>query len=220
MDLKPRPLYLDKLLAFKDTEFIKVLVGMRRCGKSSLLQLFSQHLVAEGVPCDRIIEMNFEAAEYLDVSDCASLLDRVEQRAAAAAPAEGRFYLMLDEVQLVAQWEKAVNALRVRGDFDIYLTGSNAYLLSSQLATLLSGRYVEVDVYPLSFRELAAFVDCDHPDEALLARYMAYGGLPPVVEQGEVQALAKTVLSGIYDTVLVKDIASTSRCATSRCPRT
>ena len=206
MDLKPRPLYLDKLLAFKDTEFIKVLVGMRRCGKSSLLQLFSQHLVAEGVPCDRIIEMNFEAAEYLDVSDCASLLDRVEQRAAAAAPAEGRFYLMLDEVQLVAQWEKAVNALRVRGDFDIYLTGSNAYLLSSQLATLLSGRYVEVDVYPLSFRELAAFVDCDHPDEALLARYMAYGGLPPVVEQGEVQALAKTVLSGIYDTVFVKDV--------------
>lgn len=207
MDLKPRPLYLDKLLAFKDTEFIKVLVGMRRCGKSSLLQLFSQHLVDEGVPCDRIIEMNFEAAEYLDVSDYASLLDRVEQRAAAAAPAEGRFYLMLDEVQLVAQWEKAVNALRVRGDFDIYLTGSNAYLLSSQLATLLSGRYVEVDVYPLSFRELAAFVDCDHPDEALLARYMAYGGLPPVVEQGEVQALAKTVLSGIYDTVFVKDVA-------------
>ncbi len=206
MDLKPRPLYLDKLLAFKDTEFIKVLVGMRRCGKSSLLQLFSQHLVDEGVPCDRIIEMNFEAAEYLDVSDCASLLDRVEQRAAAAAPAEGRFYLMLNEVQLVAQWEKAVNALRVRGDFDIYLTGSNAYLLSSQLATLLSGRYVEVDVYPLSFRELAAFVDCDHPDEALLARYMAYGGLPPVVEQGEVQALAKTVLSGIYDTVFVKDV--------------
>lgn len=207
MDLKPRPLYLDKLLAFKDTEFIKVLVGMRRCGKSSLLQLFSQHLVDEGVPCDRIIEMNFEAAEHLDVSDYASLLDRVEQRAAAAAPAEGRFYLMLDEVQLVAQWEKAVNALRVRGDFDIYLTGSNAYLLSSQLATLLSGRYVEVDVYPLSFRELAAFVDCDHPDEALLARYMAYGGLPPVVEQGEVQALAKTVLSGIYDTVFVKDVA-------------
>ena len=207
MDLKPRPLYLDKLLAFKDTEFIKVLVGMRRCGKSSLLQLFSQHLVDEGVSRDRIIEMNFEAAEYLDVSDCASLLDRVEQRAAAAAPAEGRFYLMLDEVQLVAQWEKAVNALRVRGDFDIYLTGSNAYLLSSQLATLLSGRYVEVDVYPLSFRELAAFVDCDHPDEALLARYMAYGGLPPVVEQGEVQALAKTVLSGIYDTVFVKDVA-------------
>lgn len=207
MDLKPRPLYLDKLLAFKDTEFIKVLVGMRRCGKSFLLQLFSQHLVDEGVPCDRIIEMNFEAAEYLDVSDCASLLDRVEQRAAAAAPAEGRFYLMLDEVQLVTQWEKAVNALRVRGDFDIYLTGSNAYLLSSQLATLLSGRYVEVDVYPLSFRELAAFVDCDHPDEALLARYMAYGGLPPVVEQGEVQALAKTVLSGIYDTVFVKDVA-------------
>ena len=100
-----------------------------------------------------------------------------------------------------------MNALRVRGDFDIYLTGSNAYLLSSQLATLLSGRYIEMSVYPLSFKELAAFVECSQPDETLLARYMAYGGLPPVVEQGEDQMLVRTVLSGIYDTVFVKDIA-------------
>ena len=185
MDLKPRPQYLDKLLAFRDTEFIKVLVGMRRCGKSSILKLFSQHLVKEGIPRDHIIEMYFEAA------------------VAMAARSDGRFCLLLDEVQLVQQWEKAVNALRVRGDFDIYLTGSNAYLLSSQLATLLSGRYVEVNVYPLSFKELAAFVECAQPDEALLARYMAFGGLPPVVEQGEDRMLARTVLSGIYDTVFV-----------------
>ncbi len=206
MDLKPRPQYLDKLLAFRDTEFIKVLVGMRRCGKSSILKLFSQHLVKEGIPRDHIIEMNFEAAEYLDVSDYEELLDRVEAAVAMAARSDGRFCLLLDEVQLVQQWEKAVNALRVRGDFDIYLTGSNAYLLSSQLATLLSGRYVEVNVYPLSFKELAAFVECAQPDEALLARYMAFGGLPPVVEQGEDRMLARTVLSGIYDTVFVKDI--------------
>ncbi len=186
MDLKPRPQYLDKLLAFRDTEFIKVLVGMRRCGKSSILKLFSQHLVKEGIPRDHIIEMNFEAAEYLDVSDYEELLDRVEAAVAMAARSDGRFCLLLDEVQLVQQWEKAVNALRVRGDFDIYLTGSNAYLLS--------------------FKELAAFVECAQPDEALLARYMAFGGLPPVVEQGEDRMLARTVLSGIYDTVFVKDI--------------
>lgn len=207
MDLKPRPLYLDKLIAFEDTELIKVLVGMRRCGKSSILQLFSQYLAKEGVPLDHIVEMNFEAADYLDVGDYAQLLERVDEAVSAASRRKGRFYLLLDEVQLVDQWEKAVNALRVSGDFDIYLTGSNAYLLSSQLATLLSGRYVEVNVYPLSFKELAAFIGCAHPDEPLLARYMAYGGLPPVVEQGEDQMLAKTVLSGIYDTVFVKDIA-------------
>ena len=207
MDLKPRPRYLDKLVAFKDTELIKVLVGMRRAGKSSILQLFAQHLLGTGVPIDRVLSMNFEAAEYLNVDGPKALVERVEKRVAAARSKGERFYLLLDEVQLVPQWERAVNALRVEGGFDIYLTGSNAYLLSSQLATLLSGRYVEINVYPLSFKELVAFVGNERPDEELLGRYMKYGGLPPVVEQGEDQMLARTVLSGIYDTVFVKDVA-------------
>lgn len=207
MELKPRPLYLERLAAFKDTEFVKVLVGMRRCGKSSILSLLSSRLLEEGAPSDHILEMNFEAAEYLDVEDCTALLERVEAKVNSAESQEGRFYLLLDEIQLVSQWERAVNALRVRGDFDIYLTGSNAYLLSSQLATLLSGRYVEIRVYPLTFKEFVAFTESDQSEDALLARYMEYGGLPPVVEQGDDRLLARTVLSGIYDTAFVKDVA-------------
>lgn len=206
-DLKPRPVYIEKLLAFKDADLIKVLVGMRRCGKSSILRLLASRLADDGVPRDNIIEMNFESAEYLGVDDYEKLLAAVKGKMSAASSPRGRFYLLLDEVQLVEQWERAVNALRVEGNFDIYLTGSNAYLLSSHLATLLSGRYVEIDVYPLSFKEFSLFSECGEPDEQLLTRYMTYGGLPPVVEQGGNQMLAKMVLSGIYDTVFVKDVA-------------
>ena len=124
----------------------------------------------------------------------------------AKASPEKKTYLLFDEIQLVDQWEKAVNALRVRGDVDIYITGSNAYMLSSQLATLLSGRYVEINVYPLSFKEFAAFTGAA-PNEELLGLYSTYGGLPPVVQQGSNYDLAQTVLSGIYNTVFVKDIA-------------
>ncbi len=207
MSLKPRPKYLARLLAFKDTEFIKVLVGMRRCGKSSILSLFAEHLIGGGVPHDHVIEINFEAAEYLDVDDGKALIHIIEDRISSAQPKGERFYLLLDEVQLVTHWERAINALRLRDDVDIYLTGSNAYMLSSQLATLLSGRYVEIDVYPLTFNEFVSFVDSDETHQNLFARYMTYGGLPPVVEQGADQLLAKTILSGIYDTVFVKDIA-------------
>ncbi len=207
MQLKERPLYLDKLIAFQDKPFIKVLVGMRRCGKSSLLHLFADHLRASGIPADRIISMNMEAAEYLPVTDSDALLSAITAAMDSAAPASSRFYLLLDEVQLVDGWERAVNALRARNDTDIYLTGSNAYLLSSQLATLLSGRYVEIRIYPLSFSEFARFSGEDLPKEALFTRYATYGGLPPVVEQGDERMLAQTVLSGIYNTVFVKDIA-------------
>lgn len=206
MELKPRPLYLDKLIAFKDSEFIKVLVGMRRCGKSSILRLFSQYLMDEGVPLDRIIYMNFESADYLDIEDYQAMLERIKNQAEHAHIVEGKTYLLLDEVQLVSQWEKAVNALRVQGNFDIYITGSNAYLLSSQLATMLSGRYVEINVYPLSFEEFVGFTDSASDDKAL-DRYMQYGGLPPVVEQKANPFLTKTVLSGIYNTIFVKDVA-------------
>lgn len=207
MDLKPRPLYVDKLVALKDNGLVKVVVGMRRCGKSSILRLFAQRLAEEGVPDRRIIEMNFEAAEYLDLSGPKELLDKIDENMQGSPSADKLTYLLLDEVQLVPQWEKAVNALRVRGDVDIYITGSNAYLLSSQLATLLSGRYVEVGVYPLSFKEFMGFVGDDRPVDDMLDRYMRFGGLPPVVEQGDDQMLSKMVLSGIYDTVFVKDIA-------------
>lgn len=208
MALKPRPRYLKKLLDFKDSEFIKVIVGMRRCGKSSLLALFAEHLKETGVAEDRIISVNFETAEYLNLTDYQKVLDALLPLLSENSAGVGAVhYLLLDEIQLVDQWEKAVNALRLRPDVDLYITGSNAYMLSSQLATLLSGRFVEIPVYPLSFREFADFVGAEHPDERLFQRFATYGGLPPVVEQGENRELAQTVLSGVYGTVFVKDIA-------------
>lgn len=203
--LKARPMYLDKLLAVKDNGLIKVVTGMRRCGKSSLLALLSQRLVDDGVPADHVISINLESFQYsaFDYAQLYRHLDGLMQTG-------GRYYLLLDEVQLIDGWEKAVNALRVDKDADIYLTGSNAHLLSSQLATLLSGRHIEIRVFPLSFSEFLQYtgLGASPADRAsAFDRYTRYGGLPPVVDQGANQSLAHTVLSGIYDTILVRDIA-------------
>lgn len=199
--LHDRPTYVAKLDAAKDNGFIKVITGMRRCGKSSLLALFAQHLKEAGVPPENIILINFESYEFESVRTYQDLHDLVASR----LPEEGHAYLLLDEVQYVEGWERAVNALRVDEDVDIYLTGSNATLLSSQLATLLSGRSIQIDVHPLSFAEFLDFTS-NEADEAAFERYMRFGGLPPVVEQDSAD-LASTVLSGIYDTVYVRDIA-------------
>ncbi|MBT1181954.1 ATP-binding protein [Bifidobacterium sp. CP2] len=203
--LKNRPTYLAKLLIAKDNGLIKVITGMRRCGKSSLLELLAQRLVDDGVPSDHVISINLESFRYhaFDAERLYRHIDGLMQRS-------GRHYLLLDEVQLVDGWERAVNALRVDKDVDIYLTGSNAHLLSSQLATLLSGRHVEIRVFPLSFREFLNYAGIDDsPAGRTLAfeRYTRYGGLPPVVDQGLNHSLVHTVLSGIYDTILVRDIA-------------
>lgn len=201
MKLKPRPQYLSKLVAAQDNSLIKVITGMRRCGKSSLLTLFRQHLLQQGIAEDHIIMMNLESFQYSsftfeDLHN--AIADRMQQ--------DDHYYLLLDEVQLVDKWERAVNALHTDADVDITITGSNAYLLSSQLATLLSGRYMEINVFPLSFAEFMAYADLTD-ENAAFERYTRYGGLPPVVNQGTDQNLAYTVLSGIYDTILVRDIS-------------
>lgn len=175
MKLKPRPQYLSKLVAAQDNSLIKVITGMRRCGKSSLLTLFRQHLLQQGIAEDHIIMMNLESFQYSsftfeDLHN--AIADRMQQ--------DDHYYLLLDEVQLVDKWERAVNALHTDADVDITITGSNAYLLSSQLATLLSGRYMEINVFPLSFAEFMAYADLTD-ENAAFERYTRYGGLPPVV---------------------------------------
>lgn len=200
--LHNRPTYIEKLDATRDNGFIKVVTGMRRCGKSSLLQLYAEHLAREGIEASRIILINFESYEFQSVRT----QDDLHALIISMLPEEGRSYLLLDEVQYVDGWERAVNALRVDEDVDIYLTGSNAHLLSSQLATLLSGRSLTIGVYPLTFAEFLSFTGLEAGDESF-ERYARFGGLPPVVEQGTDQVLAATVLSGIYDTVYVRDIA-------------
>ena len=150
--LRKRDLYLDKLIAFQDTEPIKVVTGIRRCGKSSLLKLMAAHLRGNGVSDEQIIEMNFESYEFLKMT-ADELYRYVKERVLP----DRRIYLFFDELQRMDGWENAVNSFRVDFDCDIYITGSNAYLLSSEYSTYLSGRCVEIKMLPLSFAEFVDF---------------------------------------------------------------
>lgn len=202
MELKPRPKYLNMLVATRDNGLIKVITGMRRCGKSSLLALFHRYLTEQDIAEDHIIDINLESFQYNDCDE-----KQLHQTIVAHIQDDGRYYLLLDEVQLVNHWERAINALRVEHNVDIYLTGSNAHLLSSHLATLLAGRYIEINVFPLSFQEFLDYTNMHSDRIAAFDRYTRYGGLPPVVDQGTNQALAHTVLNGVYNTIVMQDIA-------------
>ena len=146
--LHPRDFYMRKLMAFQDTEDVKIVTGIRRCGKSSLLKLMVQHLRESGVDASQIVEMNFESMQFREMT-VQNLYQYVKDR----LPDAKRAYLFFDEIQRVDQWQDAVNSFRVDFDCDIYVTGSNAYLLSSEYATYLTGRSVEIKMLPLSFRE-------------------------------------------------------------------
>ena len=162
--LKKRDLYLNKIIAFQDTEPVKVVTGIRRCGKSSLLKLMILHLKADGIANEQILEMNFESYAFKDMNRD-SFYEYVSQRIVP----DKRMYLFFDEVQRVPDWEDAVNSFRVDFNCDIYVTGSNAYMLSSEYATYLSGRCVEIKMLPLSFSEFLAFYDFEvrEPKSAL-----------------------------------------------------
>ena len=226
--LKPRDTYLKQLIAFQDTEPVKVVTGIRRCGKSSLLKLMRQHLLDSGVCPEQIISMNFESMGFRDI-DVKAFYQHVKERVLG----DKRMYLFFDELQRLPQWEDAVNSFRVDFDCDIYITGSNAYLLSSEYSTYLSGRYVEIRMYPLSFREFMDFHDftCeayktplgeirkrvyDKEHQAvemndLLEAYMRYGGMPGIVDVGLEQDRVNVLLDGIYSTVVVRDILERER---------
>lgn len=222
-ELKNRDLYLNKLIAFRDTEPVKVVTGIRRCGKSSLLKLMAAYLRETGVTEDQMIEMNFESFAFKDMS-AGDFYAYVKQR---ILPRK-RMYLFFDEVQRVPDWEDAVNAFRVEFNCDIYITGSNAYLLSSEYSTYLSGRCVEIKMLPLSFKEFLAFHDFEikETESALGGRrkrvfdktgqqyelrevfdaYMRFGGMPGIADVGLDQEKALMLLEGIYSTVIVRDI--------------
>lgn len=154
-NLIDRPVYLKQLIENRDVDLVKIITGIRRCGKSSLLDLFHQYLTENGVAEDHIIHMNLESLRYRSLSDHLSFYDHVSRQ----IPAVGKTYLIFDELQVVSHWEKAVESFRLDYDVDIYITGSNAQLLSTEFSTLLSGRYVEIRMLPLSFREFLTFYD-------------------------------------------------------------
>lgn len=177
---------------------------MRRSGKSTLFALFRDSLLQRGISEKRIISINFESFAFAEINDFRYFYDYVKSR----IPSSGRVYILLDEVQMVSGWEKAVNSFRVDFDADIYITGSNAYLLSSELATLLSGRYVEIKMLPLSFKEYLDFNGYQKNSDkaAYFSRFVQYGGMPTISTLPDDPEVIRTYLSGIYSTVIMKDV--------------
>lgn len=203
--MKNREFYLSQLMQYKDKPLIKVVTGIRRCGKSTLLSLFADHLKNSGISEKNIIRMNFESFELDYISNYREMHNYINMQ---ILDVKQKYYLLLDEVQMIPSWEKAVNSFLVDANVDIYITGSNAYLLSSELSTLLSGRYVEIKMLPLSFKEYLDFMGSkDHENLQLqFNQYLKYGGLPTVVELLDNTNTIGPFLEGIYNTVLMKDV--------------
>ncbi len=194
--------YLKRMIDAKDTEFIKVITGVRRSGKSTLLLMFKDYLLNNGVNEDNIIHINFESAIYDDINDYKDLYQYVKEKIK-----KSKIYLLLDEVQNIKSWEKAINSFKVDFNIDIYITGSNAYLLSSELSTLLSGRYIEIKMYPLSFKEYLIFNHYDNNNlDDKFNEYLKYGGLPAIALIKDNDELVLSYLNDIYNTIIKKDI--------------
>ena len=222
-ELKNRDRYLKKLIGFQDTEPVKVITGIRRCGKSSLLKLMIRHLRETGIGQEQIVEMNFESHDFRSMTS-----DEVYHYVKERAIPGKRMYLFFDELQRIDAWEDAVNSFRVDLDCDIYITGSNAYLLSSEYSTYLSGRCVEIKMLPLSFREFLDFHNFEVREtisalggthrqvfdkngerydlREVFDAYMRFGGMPGIADIGLDQEKALSLLEGIYSTVVVRDI--------------
>ena len=203
-DLINRPQYLNQLIQNKDVDLVKIVTGIRRCGKSSLLDLFHKYLTENGVPDAHIIHMNMESLRYRDLTNYLFFYDYVSKRISP----DGKTYLIFDELQAVEHWEKAIESFRLDFDVDIYITGSNAYLLSTEFSTLLSGRYVEIRMLPLSFREFLDFYEFapNVSMEEKFQKYLQFGGMPILREYKFNEARSNQALEGIYSTVVLRDI--------------
>lgn len=203
-ELINRPEYLNQLIQNKDVDLVKIVTGIRRCGKSSLLDLFHQHLLNHGVADSNIIHMNLESLRYRDLKDYLVFYDYVSERIAK----NGKTYLIFDELQVIEHWEKAIESFRLDFDVDIYITGSNAYLLSTEFSTLLSGRYVEIRMLPLSFKEFLDFYEFapDISIEEKFQKYLQFGGMPILREYRFNEVRSMQALEGIYSTVILRDI--------------
>ena len=195
-----RTMYLNKLKAWREKQVIKVVTGIRRCGKSTLLAQYRDYLLSDGVSPKQIIFINFEELEYEELQDYHKLYSYITERLVP----DKYNYIFLDEIQKVNAFEKAVDSLYIKAHTDIYLTSSNAYMLSGELATLLSGRYVEISMLPLSFAEFMQ-LRSGTPDE-VFAEYLHTGGFPYIAQINSSRENAAMYLEGIYSTIIIKDI--------------
>lgn len=195
--------YLSILKNFKDQQIIKVITGIRRCGKSTLLEMFGDYLKENGVEEKQIISINFENADYEELQDRKKLYEYIKARLVIGK----KTYVFLDEIQNVPEFEKTVDSLFINKDVDLYITGSNAYLLSSELATLLTGRYIEIKMLPLSFKEYMLAFEDKTDISRKFRDYLRYSSFPQAVELYKINPEnINMFLDGIYNTVLFKDV--------------
>ncbi|WP_335994262.1 ATP-binding protein [Fusobacterium polymorphum] len=203
-----RNLYLEEIKKYINKPIIKVITGMRRSGKSMILKLIQEELQNIGIVKENIIYMNFESLTFMDIKDFEALYKHIIEK---TSDKKGKIYILLDEIQEVKGWEKAINSLLVDLDVDIYITGSNANLLSSELATYIAGRYVEIKIYPLSFQEYIDFVSENNKENSLsldeyFSQYMNFGGLPGIHIFNYNKEEIYQYLVDVYNSILLRDV--------------
>lgn len=198
-----RDKYIEKIKKFIDKPIVKILTGMRRVGKSTILSIIKDYVLKD-VPDENKIYMNFESFEFFDIKDANALKDYLDEK---LKDKEGRVYFFFDEIQLVKDWERVINALRVSLNSDIYITGSNSKLISGDLATLLAGRYVEFEIQPLTFDEFSEIYKSSNlSQEELFQKFIKIGGMPGLKYFNLNEEVSQKYLNDIYNTVLVKDV--------------
>ncbi|OQC14688.1 MAG: hypothetical protein BWX72_01255 [Firmicutes bacterium ADurb.Bin080] len=205
----PRKLYLDKLIGFKDKKLIKIITGIRRCGKSTLFELYQQYLMHNGVEKEQIISVNFEDVDVSELKDYKKLHKYIKDKLLA----DKMNYVFLDEIQLVPDFQIAVDSLYIKKNIDLYITGSNAYMLSGEIATLLSGRYIEIQMLPLSFKEFVTALNSTENLSRKYTRYITESSFPQVLEFEGDQDKIREYLGGIYNTIILKDIVARKKIA-------
>lgn len=196
--------YLDKLIGFKDKQLIKVVTGIRRCGKSTLFELFRNYLLKNGVTKEQITSINFEDADFEELTDYKKLYKFLSNKLIE----DKKNYIFLDEIQNVKEFQKAVDSLYIKKNVDLYITGSNAYFLSGELATLLSGRYVEIKMLPLSFKEYLSTFEDKTDLTRKFRMYLENGSFPYILQLDNDKKLINDYLEGIYNTVILKDVVT------------
>ena len=199
-----RKAYIQVLEKWRDKKVIKVVTGIRRCGKSSLLKMFRERILAEGVPERQVQEMNFEDLDNEPFLDYKVLYAHVKKHLSS----EGMNYLFFDEIQMVNNFQKVIDSLFLLDNVDIYVTGSNAYLLSGEIATLLTGRYIEIKLFPFSFKEYLLALPESTSHESAYRNYIAEGAFPYVLQLHQDKEMVREYLQGLYNTIVLKDVVS------------
>ena len=199
--------YLEKLIALKDKHLIKIITGVRRCGKSTLFEIYQNYLLAHGVLEEQIISINFEDYDYEALKEPKILYDYIKDRLTN----DKKMYIFLDEIQNVKDFHKVVDSLFIKKNVDLYITGSNAYLLSSEIATLISGRYIEIKMLPLSFKEYVSSSGSEIDLANKYRKYIEFSSFPYVLELDENKDIIKDYLEGLLNTIVLKDVVQRNK---------